>query len=502
MAFDRARSPTAERRRLHTVAAIALVAVCAAVVIAVSDADPPPQAAATHTIRIGVGSRAVSRPVPPGFVGLSLEYPAPLGYLGGNAHALNPTFLQLVRGLAPGQSPVIRIGGMSTESTWWPTPGVTASPGLRYALTPRWLAVVHALAARLRARLILGVNLEADSPRIAGAEARALERGIGRRYIAGFELGNEPEVYGTLPWYKDAAGVAIRGRRHSYTFRAYLSDYARIARALPVGVALVGPASGGPRWIRGLPRFLARAPRVGTVTYHRYPLHRCFVRPESPTTPTIAHLLSPVAATEPAASLAQAAATAHRHGLLLRSDELNSVSCSGAHGVSDVFASALWAVDTLFHMARAGVDGVNIHTFPGAVYAPFAFTRAGGRWQAEVRPMYYGLALFARAAPPGSRLLSTTAGGVPSTLRIWATRVRDGTVRVVLVNDSQRARVSAVVGLPLPAGRVATVQRLLAPGAAARSSVRLTRAAAVRATQGGYRLRLGPASAALLTVTP
>ena len=41
--------------------------------------------------------------------------------------------------------------------------------------------------------------------------------------------------------------------------------------------------------------------------------------------------------------------------------ELNSVTCGGLRGVSDSFATALWAPDALFEMLRAGVDGVNIH---------------------------------------------------------------------------------------------------------------------------------------------
>jgi hypothetical protein len=498
MGPDRARPTTAARRRLPALALLSVIIVCAAVAIAASDADTP-RSGVTETLRIAVGSRTISRPVPAGFVGLSLEYPAPLAYLGGNPRTINPAFLRLVRGLAPGQSPVIRIGGQTTESTWWPIAGVAPSRGLRYALTPRWLAVVHALGARLGARFILGVNLEADNERIAGAEARALERGIGRRYIAGFELGNEPEVYSTLGWYKDSAGVAIQGRRRSYNFRAYVRDYARVSRALPANVPLVGPASGGPRWVRGLSRFLARSPRVGTVTYHRYPLHRCLVGKGSPNTPTIGHLLSTHASSWPATTLERAAAVAHRHGLPFRSDELNSVSCGGARGVSDVFASALWAIDTLFQMARAGVDGVNVHTFPSAVYAPFAFTRAGGRWRAEVRPLYAGLALFARVAPPGSRLLATS-GATPSTLRTWATRGRDGTIRVVLVNDSRRSAAVARVALPSGARRVAEVSHLIAPGAAARTGVRLTAPVRERAGAGGYVMRLGPASAEVLTV--
>ena len=499
------------RFRLHTtdggrfseaaVAAVGIVIgaliVALAAILSLTQTNPT----ASDPVAVRVSTRPISRPVPPGFVGLSLETSAPVGYAGTDPRALNPQFIALVRGLAPGQSPVIRIGGDSTEGTWWPAAGVAqgGGGGLNYRITPTWLAVVHALAARMNARLILGVNLEADNARLAGAEARAFERGIGRRYIAGFELGNEPEVYGHFGWYKDAAGVWIRGRRPSYDFNSYLGDFARISAALPTDLPLVGPASGGPRWLTGLPRFLARERRIAIATYHRYPLHRCFLTRASPAYPTIPHLLTPHASSWPATSLRQAVAVAHAHGIPLRSDELNSVSCSGKAGVSNVFAAALWSVDTLFHMAQVGVDGVNIHTFPGARYAPFSFTRVGGRWRATVWPLYYGLTLFARTAPPGSRLLATTAGG-PSTLRTWATQARDGTVRVVLINDAQGATVSATVSPPAGAGRIATVQHLVAPGAAAQTGIRLTAGRSVGADPRGYVVRLRPASVAVLTL--
>ena len=60
----------------------------------------------------------------------------------------------------------------------------------------------------LGAHLILGINLEANQATVARAEARAFLKGIGRSLITGFELGNEPEVYGT-----PARRVRTRRRR-------------------------------------------------------------------------------------------------------------------------------------------------------------------------------------------------------------------------------------------------------------------------------------------------
>jgi hypothetical protein len=213
-------------------------------------------------------------------------------------------------------------------------------------------------------------------------------------------------------------------------------------------------------------------------------------------------------------SLQAAVRIAHTHALVLRADELNSVSCGGARGVSDTFASALWILDTLFNMATVGVDGVNIHTFSKARYAPFSFTRSGGGWQAHVDPMYYGMLMFARAAPTGSRLLST---GAPSrqALRIWAVRAPNGTVRVTAINDSPTRTLVLAVRTPHTGG-AATLERLTAPTLASRTGVTIAGQTYGAATTTGelagslntttlqpvqhrYVIELPPGSAALLS---
>ncbi|MGB8879243.1 MAG: hypothetical protein WCD11_23220 [Solirubrobacteraceae bacterium] len=79
-------------------------------------------------------------------------------------------------------------------------------------------------------RLILGINLEADRATVARAEAEAFMNGIGRSLIMGFELGNEPEVYGRLGWYTTQAGIRVPGRPARYDLGSYLIDYAATVR--------------------------------------------------------------------------------------------------------------------------------------------------------------------------------------------------------------------------------------------------------------------------------
>jgi hypothetical protein len=192
--------------------------------------------------------------------------------------------------------------------------------------------------------------------------------------------------------------------------------------------------------------------------------------------------------------------------------------------VSDTFASALWILDTLFNMARVGVDGINVHTFHHAFYEPFDVTEHDGAWSAQVRSEYYGMLMFAQAAPPGSQLLPVS-GRPPSTLRVWSTRDTGGRVRVILINDSRSRAVTVAVRPPAPAPAgspaaptpTATAVQLRAPHADATSAVTIdgqsfgattttgipagvTSSATVPATAGAFVVTVPAASATLLTI--
>ena len=471
---------------------------------------PPP---GTPVLQVGAEQRA--RPIPTGFIGLSIEFGALPAYAGHDPSAVDPVFEQLIRNLAPGQRPVLRIGGDSTDHTWVPVSGMSRPRGVQYSVGASWLQTAGALARALRARVIAGINLEADSARLAGAEGRAMLAAIGPSSLEAFELGNEPELYGTFPWYR-VDGRGVTGRPASWGIPSYIRDVSRIAHSLP-RVALATPATGDAQWIQAIGQIAAGQPRVAVATVHRYPLHRCFTATDSPQYPTIPNLLTRASSAGLAQSVAAYAADGHARGLSVRVDELNSVSCSGKRGVSDTFASALWALDGAFSMARIGVDGVNIHTFPGGIYQLFRLRHRQGLWRAGVRPEYYGLMMFAQAAPAGSRLLEV-AGAPSPLLARWATRAPNGTIHIVLINDSLHRPRYVAVAAPGTAGPAA-LERLRAPSVSAKHGVtlggrsfgaqtstgRLTGRSpnyAVAPVNGKYVVRVPAASAAMLTLAP
>src|SRR5205807_1213141 len=143
--------------------------------------------------------------------------------------------------------------------------GVVPPGGVSYRLTEGWIRTTQALAANLGAQLILDLNLAAGRPGIASTEARALLAGIGRRYIQAFEIGNEPDVYGLFPWYRDRRGRVVFARGHKYNLKRFIKQFSRWRAAMPT-LPVAGPAFAELTWLSGLPKFIAAEPGMKLLT--------------------------------------------------------------------------------------------------------------------------------------------------------------------------------------------------------------------------------------------
>jgi len=479
----------------------ALLLCCVAIVAAVllssspaSDKPDPPHAREASTVgptlpadpphpgdpkvSVSVSDRTVGAPIASGFLGFSFEFQAVRAYTGPDPAHVNPVLVQLIRNLTPGQAPVLRIGGNSTDVSYVVAPKVKPLGYQGYQLTPSWMATTGALAKALGARMIMGVNLAANDLKLAAAEVRDYVGALPKGSIEAVEIGNEPNIYNKITIFHTASGQPVHARPHSFGYSQFREQFHQLAgQTVPLKLAgpalAVGPTPAPGSWVGDVPDLMRRETRLSMVTVHRYPLRNCFVPPSSPQYPSIDHLLSSYSTVALARGLKPWVAIAHRRQRALRVDELNSVACRGKSGVSDTFASSLWAPDVLFSLARAGVDGVNFHTLPNAAYELFAFSRHGGRWQAQVRPVYYGLELFAQAAPAGARLLSVSRRGDDAGLSVWATRAPDHKLRILVINKSPAQRKTVTMTLPAGAGARATVERMLAPRVAARTGVTL-----------------------------
>jgi hypothetical protein len=461
-------------------------------------------------VTVTVSRRAPMMTVPRSYFGISTEYWAiPLF---ARRLSLFERTLRLLH--APGTGPfILRIGGDSTDHSVFDV-NVGRGPRGIFELGPHWFHVVGELISSIAGRLILDLNLVTDLPRMAGQWAEAAIDELPRGSIAGFEIGNEPDLYNHRYWSAVFGRVAAIARvlpvqLTPLRYIGLYGTYARVLSVLAPHIPLFGPVVAYPvihvGWISAL--LEGPHPDLETVSAHMYPYSNC-AKLRSHSYPTIARLLSENATAGVAARLEPAVRLAHHEGLPFRLTELNSATCGGTPGVSDTFATALWAPDALFELMRAGVDGANIHLRAYTVNAAFGLNRRG----LVAHPLLYSLILFRRMLGPDARLVALRIRvAAPVHLKAWAVRVAGGILHVLLIN---KGTVRATVALRLPTAGAASVQRLLAPLVTARWGVTLdgqalgrddtwrgrTSNEAVGRSVNGYAVSVPATSAALVTV--
>ena len=235
--------------------------------------------------------------------------------------------------------------------------------------------------------------------------------------IAAFEVGNEPDI-----GHRQVANPLTPEQKvprspvgwDEYTSSQYTSlfgSYSRAVRRVVPAARMAGPEIFFPgrdlSWLHKL--LSADRSRLAMLTVHRYPLSSC-ASPAWHDYATIARLLGQSASGGLAHELAGAVHVAQDAGVPLRLTELNSVTCGGRLGVSNTFATALWAPDTLFSMWNVGVSGVNLHIQPGDANAPFSVSSAG----LVAHPLLYGMIMFARALGSGAELAPVRSSGATS----------------------------------------------------------------------------------------
>ena len=437
--------------------------------------------------------------IPAEFMGLSHEW-MELSTIMGEPGNTNPIYRQLLKNLlAYGSGPIlIRIGGSSTDSLGTPT-ATTVAPMSQLATDMNGSA-----------KFTLGVNLGQDNVELAAAQAQDFVNNMPAGSLQAIEIGNEPDLYAT------------KGQRPpTYTFANYFSDFAtwrtRIMPLLPSGLKLMGPS-----WantgvlVPNIPTFLQQEqPYLAMVSQHNYAGSQCRGKTNPPD-----YLLFPTSTTRTPHTIAPGVALVHQARLPFRMGEMNSISCGGETGVSDIFASALWAIDMLFELANIGVDGVNFHMINGGAYGWFNFsTSKTGTTMTfaaqSIRPEYYGVLLFQQATGNGSKLLPV-ALTTQANVKAWATVDNNGTIRVILINKDENAE--GVVNVSLPGHGTGAVTRLLASSYQATTGITLggqtfdgtpdgkllgnASSEEVAPTSGVYSVALGKTSAAVLTIQP
>ena len=379
--------------------AAALVACCLALSLCARAATAA-DAQAPLPVAVSINRLAPGPPVPREFLGLSFEAAA-LDQI--SQYADRGDLVKLLRSLGPG---VIRFGGItSDQNIGWSDASTPKPPWASRALNPAQLQAIGRLSHRSGWKVLLTVGMAHFEPTAAAREVAAAHRALGAN-LAAVEIGNEPDAYGrhgfrTLPWIAQG-------------YEEEVSEYRQAIAALTPGVPIAGPdVSGSGIFIEwGEEEALSQQPAL--LTGHHYPMG-CAQKPP----PTIETLLSVLTRGRESVSLGTYMKVARNQHVPLRIDEAGSVSCGGVAGISNTFASALWASGYITQVMASGAVGINLQGNPGncagytPVCAPDPTALAKGALRAQ--PDWYAMLLTRSLV--GYRPLPTTvtAEGPPAT---------------------------------------------------------------------------------------
>jgi hypothetical protein len=435
------------------------------------------------------------------FLGLSFEVSSLrqiAGYAGGG------DLVALLRSLGPG---VLRFGGVSADTQVAWTDAETPRPAWAlHVLEAGDLRELANLAAESGWHVLLTIGFGHYEPEAAAREAAAAKAALGP-WLQGIELGNEPNAY------------ALHGLRpEPWTFIQYdeqVTAYRNAIEAAAPGIPLDGPDTSGSSayesW--GLDEAIDQKPAL--LTGHHYPLG-CAEQPP----PSIERLLSPKIRQREGTSVRRYVAIARQSEVPFRMDETNSVSCGGVAGISNTFASALWATNYLSQAMSMGVSGVNLHGNPAncngysPVCAPTPEALAAGALGAQ--PVWYALLLARELIGERPIPASISAPAKPNVV-VTAFIAPDGARRFVVVDDDPPKSRNVAIRLHVGGGfGGASILSLTAPSPTSLSGVRLGGVAvALNGTwsapsrlpvapnrHGVITVQLNPSNAALLTVSP
>ena len=413
-------------------------------------------AAPDSAARLTIDPHRTGNTIGPDFTGLSYET-AQLG----DPEFFSPANSELV-GLVKrlGRSGILRVGGNTSEYSRW-TPETPSAMGAEMSaasapvgpdtgkqppkptvITPHAIRNLRGFIDATGWKLIYGLNMGTETPEATAAEASYVLNTFGPKVIA-FQLCNEPDLF-------HRNGIRPAGYNYAQFAKEWRQFYDAIKQRVP-GALFAGPDTAfNNEWL--LPFAKEFKQDIVFLSQHYY-------AEGPPTDPsmTIDRLLRPNPKLK--AEFDGMAQTRKDTGLPFRLAETNSCYSGGKQGVSDTFASSLWAPELMYQLAVAGGDGINFHGGGYGWYTPIAGTREKGF---AARPIYYGMLLFQQAGP--GQLLESSLGSnqdVPL-LTAYSLRSDEGEIKTVIFNKHQDRNIHITID-PGEKAAGATALRLTAP---------------------------------------
>lgn len=371
----------------------------------------------------------------------------------------NLNLIGLLNALGAG---VLRISGNSVDRITWTPDGA----GQNKAQVAR--VDVARFASCIKQcpnwKVIYGINFAGarnskSSPALAADEAAYVAQQLGSQLLA-FEIGNEPDLYGdsrTPNLSGMTYDIFLNGGTVAQGKIAGWNQFAQAITKAVKGAVFSGPGASSepPNWAASFAA--SEAGKIALLTEHYY------ISNYNSAAPSIPGMLD-YPDTTLVAKLESLRSTAQQAGIPFRITEANSYfSSANLTGVSNVFASALWAIDFIFTHAQYGASGLNFHN-NGSIKNYAAIGDAQGAVTA-VQPLYYALLFFSQIFAGGTtgRLLTTTLTASGIAVSAFAIATRNGATYVVVNNKDTNNASNVTIAFDTPASR-ATVMTLASSG--------------------------------------
>lgn len=371
--------------------------------------------------------------IAPAFEGLSYEtgiLPKQPAFL----NASNMVLIQLIKNLGSG---ILRIGGNSSDQTYWTGKARTGSTGTD-SLTTTEINNLTAFAKATGWQVLFGLNLGSYNTAAAANEAHYVSTSLQNSLYA-FQTGNEPDLY-----YNNGH------RSASYSYSNYQTEwnsYFSAVRGSAVQTPFAGPdIADNTKWVASFTD--NEHANVKLIDGHYYNSG-----PASDPAITYQTLLAlnkklPV-------YLQSLNSSSSKYGLPYRISECNSVYDGGKTGVSNAFASALWALDFMWQVAQNNGQGVNFHGGNSGAYTPIALSNN----LITAMPEYYAMLSF-KYGSNGGTLVPAALGSTAYNCSAYA--CISGTTTYITLINKDAIDLSFNLQLVNPASSV-QVARLTAP---------------------------------------
>ncbi len=321
-------------------------------------------------VNLTIDQNTPGSPIVGNFEGLSYE----TGILAESPEILNANnkvLIQLIKNLGPG---LLRIGGDSSDETFWTGNGRTAQTG-KDSITTSDVDRLAAFSKEIGWPVLFGLNLGYNNSAAAVNEALYVRNSLSTNLYA-LQAGNEPDVYHLF-------GL----RSTSYTANDYLKDYEAYKSSILAVVPDASFAGPGPAYNTDfIPAFAeSDITNVKLLDAHSY-----ITGPASDPSIDINTMLGVGANWKLANVLNVISTESSKFHIPYRITECNSIYGGGKKGVSDVFASALWALDFMWTVAINNGQGVNFHGGNGLIYSPVMIENG----ITTAMPEYYAMLAF------------------------------------------------------------------------------------------------------------